>query len=233
MGKKNRNAKCVTKDEEYLKLFSDDKPSETEKKHSSALKEALDIRKFEIDLYWRRTGFFWAFITIIYTALFSVFCKYIECPVKYFLFVPVISTLSGLGFFFSIAWHMVNKGSKFWQENWEKHVSLLEKSEIGPLYDVFLNPKTTGNRWNPTKEFDFSVTKVNMWASSLISVLSFVGCIFCSIWLFKFSMNNCLSFIPSVLVGIFTFIIFIGQRGNKDIEISDSEEAELNMIHRK
>ena len=233
MGKKNRNAKCVTKDEEYLKLFSDDKPSETEKKHSSALKEALDIRKFEIDLYWRRTGFFWAFITIIYTALFSVFCKYIECPVKYFLFVPVISTLSGLGFFFSIAWHMVNKGSKFWQENWEKHVSLLEKSEIGPLYDVFLNPKTTGNRWNPTKEFDFSVTNVNMWASSLISVLSFVGCIFCSIWLFKYSKNNCLSFIPSGLVGIFTIIIFIGQRGNKDIEISDSEEAELNMIHRK
>ena len=233
MGKKNRNAKCVTKDEEYLKLFSDDKPSETEKKHSSALKEALDIRKFEIDLYWRRTGFFWAFITIIYTALFSVFCKYIECPVKYSIFVPVISTLSGLGFFFSIAWHMVNKGSKFWQENWEKHVSLLEESDIGPLYDVYLNPKTTGSRWNPTKEFDFSVTKVNMWASSLISVLSFVVCFFCSIWLFKYSKNNCLSFIPSGLVGIFTIIIFIGQRGNKDIEISDSEEAELNMIHRK
>ena len=66
-----------------------------------------------------------------------------------------------------------------------------------------------------------------------VSVLSFVGCIFCSIWLFKYSKNNCLSFIPSGLVGSFTIIIFIGQRGNKDIEISDSEEAELNMIHRK
>ena len=178
MNKKKRNAIHVTTKEEYLNLFTDDKPSETERMRSRALKEAQDIRKFEIDLYWRRTGFFWAFITIIYTALFSVFCKYIECPVKYSIFVPVISTLSGLGFFFSIAWHMVNKGSKFWQENWEKHVSLLEESDIGPLYDVYLNPKTTGSRWNPTKEFDFSVTKVNMWASSLISVLSFVVCFF-------------------------------------------------------
>lgn len=233
MNKKKRNAIHVTKKEEYLNLFPDDKLSETERMRSRALKEAQDIRKFEIDLYWRRTGFFWAFITVVYTALFAVLCKYVDCPIKFSFFVPVISALSGMGFFFSVAWHMVNKGSKFWQENWEKHVSLLEKSEIGPLYDVFLNPKTTGNRWNPTKEFDFSVTKVNMWASSLISVLSFVGCIFCSIWLFKYSKNNCLSFIPSGLVGSFTIIIFIGQRGNKDIEISDSEEAELNMIHRK
>lgn len=230
MGKKNRNAKCVTKDEEYLKLFSDDKPSETEKKHSSALKEALDIRKFEIDLYWRRTGFFWAFITIIYTALFSVFCKYIECPVKYFLFIPVISTLSGLGFFFSIAWHMVNKGSKFWQENWEKHVSLLEESDIEPLYDVYLNPKTTGSRWNPTKEFDFSVTKVNMWASTLISILSLCICGGIIYYLIKNSANIFLSLAPVILIVIFTTLIFLFQQGNKNIEIINNQNDELNMI---
>ena len=233
MNKEKRRAVTVSKLSEYLKLFPDDKESKSEKMRYFALKEAQEIRKFEIDLYWKRTGFFWAFITVIYTALFAVLCKYMECSNKYSFFVPVISALSGLGFFFSVAWHMVNKGSKFWQKNWENHVSLLEKSEIGPLYDVFLNPKATGSRWKPTEEFDFSVTKVNMWASSLISALSFVGCIFCSIWLFKYSKNNCLSFIPSGLIGILTIIIFIGQRGNKDIEISDSEEADLNMIHRK
>ena len=56
MNKKKRNAKHVRKKEEYLNLFPDDKPSETERMRSRALKEAQDIRKFEIDLYWKRTG---------------------------------------------------------------------------------------------------------------------------------------------------------------------------------
>lgn len=230
MGKKNRNAKCVTKDEEYLKLFSDDKPSETEKKHSSALKEALDIRKFEIDLYWKRTGFFWAFITVVYTALFAVLCKYVDCPIKFSFFVPVISALSGMGFFFSVAWHMVNKGSKFWQKNWETHVSLLERDEIGPLYDVYLNPKTTGSRWKPTEEFDFSVTKVNMWASTLISILSLCICGGIIYYLIKNSANIFLSLAPVILIVIFTTLIFLFQQGNKNIEIINNQNDELNMI---
>ena len=232
MGKK-KNANLITTEEDYLSLFPDDKSSETERMRSRALKEAQDVRKFEIDLYWKRTGFFWAFITVIYTALFSVLCKYIDCPNKYSFFVPVISTLSGLGFFFSVAWHMVNKGSKFWQKNWENHVSLLEKSEIGPLYDVFLNPKTTGSRWKPTEEFDFSVTKVNMWASTLVSLFSLLASIFCSIWLFKKSEHNFLSFIPATIICIISILIFIFQQGNTDIEIEEENSTELNMIYIK
>ena len=235
MAKKNRTAKPVTEIDTYLKFFPNDKTSEKENMRFNALKEAQDIRKFEIDLYWKRTGFFWAFITVIYTALFVVLCKYVDCsckefPCNYSFLVPVISVLSGLGFFFSVAWHMVNKGSKFWQKNWETHVSLLERSEIGPLYDVYLNPETTGSRWNPTKEFDFSVTKVNMWASALFSIISFIGCIFCSIWLFKYSNHNYISLIPSAVIGIFTIVIFVSQQGNHDIELTASEQAELNMI---
>ncbi len=230
MNKKKRNAKHVTKKEEYLNLFPNDKPSETERMRSRALKEALDIRKFEIELYWKRTGFFWAFITIIYTALFAVLCKYVDCSVKYSFFVPVISALSGLGFFFSVAWHMVNKGSKFWQNNWENHVSLLEKSEIGPLYDVFLNPKTTGSRWKPTEEFDFSVTKINMWASTLILILSLCVCGGIIYYLIKNSANIFLSLAPVILIVIFITLIFLFQQGNKNIEIINNQNDELNMI---
>ena len=230
MNKKKRNAKHVTKKEEYLNLFPDDKPSETERMRSRALKEAQDIRKFEIDLYWKRTGFFWAFITVVYTALFAVLCKYVDCPIKFSFFVPVISALSGMGFFFSVAWHMVNKGSKFWQQNWETHVSLLERNEIGPLYDVFLTPKTTGSRWNPTKEFDFSVTKVNMWASTLISILSLCICGGIIYYLIKNSANIFLSLAPVILIVIFTTLIFLFQQGNKNIEIINNQNDELNMI---
>lgn len=227
MSKNKRNAKHVTKEEEYLNLFPDDKPSETERMRSRALKEAQDIRKFEIDLYWKRTGFFWAFITVVYTALFAVLCKYVDCPIKFSFFVPVISALSGMGFFFSVAWHMVNKGSKFWQKNWENHVSLLEKSEIGPLYDVFLNPKTTGSRWKPTEEFDFSVTKVNMWASTLISILSLCICGGIIYYLIKNSANIFLSLAPVILIVIFTTLIFLFQQGNKNIEIINNQNDKL------
>ena len=58
MSKNKRNAKHVTKKEDYLMLFLDDKPSETERMRFRSLKEAQDVRKFEIDLYWKRTGFY-------------------------------------------------------------------------------------------------------------------------------------------------------------------------------
>jgi len=232
MNKKKRNAKHVTKKEEYLNLFPDDKPSETERVRSRALKEAQDIRKFEIDLYWKRTGFFWAFITVVYTALFAVLCKYVDCPIKFSFFVPVISALSGMGFFFSVAWHMVNKGSKFWQKNWETHVSLLERDEIGPLYDVYLNPKTTGSRWNPTKAFDFSVTKVNMWASTIMIVMAFSGFVGMNLWLiFKQKEVWYLVLLPSFFVLLFIFCLICKSNGNNDIEIEEANSDELNMIH--
>lgn len=234
MGKNKKSASRITKTEKYLSLFPDDEKSNAERKRFQALKEAQDVRKFEIDLYWKRTGFFWAFITIIYTAFFHVLCKYIEYPGKYALFVPVISALSGLGIFFSVAWHMVNKGSKFWQENWEKHVSLLEKSEIGPLYDVFLDPKETGSRWKPTKAFDFSVTKVNMWASFTICICSFCGFVGIIYWIIKYK-NACpvLSIAPGAIIALFSILVFLFQRGNKDIKVSpELEEPELDMIYR-
>lgn len=229
--RKKRSARRITR-EEYLSLFPDDKESNSERKRFQALKEAQEIRKFEISLYWKRTGFFWAFITIIYTAFFHVLCKYIDCPCGYALFVPVISALAGLGFFFSAAWHMVNKGSKFWQKNWEKHVSLLEKSEIGPLYDVFSDPKgTMCERWCPIKAFDFSVTKVNMWASTTMIVCSFGAWAGIILWL-AFIRQDCLLLIliPSIIVLMVSILMVIFSDGNRNIEISE-EKSELNMIY--
>lgn len=235
MSKKSRSANSLENKNEYLKLFPNDKESKCEKMRFLALKEAQDIRKFEIELYWKRTGFFWAFITVIYTALFAVLCKYLECYEKYSFFVPIISTLSGLGAFFSLAWHMVNKGSKFWQKNWETHVSLLEKSEVGPLYDVFLNPYGTPKEWIcPIKAFDFSVTKVNMWASFTIMICSFVGWIACLVWLFFFKQEPVLFVLmPSAFILLFSILMIVFSNGNSDIKIECSKESNINMIYIK
>lgn len=225
-----KQAEPINSKEEYLSLFADDK-------RGKALKAALDIRKFEIELYWKRTTFFWAFIVSIYTGLFASLIKYIENPCRYAFFIPVIITLSGLGFFFAVAWHMVNKGSKFWQANWEKQVSLLEESKIGPLYDIFINPRQAKRkRFCPISEFDFSVTKINMWASSLIVLLSLMGWIMTAVWLWRPYIPKWQIIIPSVIVLLGLVLLAFFSDGNQNIKtISESNKPicknTIDMIH--
>jgi hypothetical protein len=49
---------------EYIKPFCDDGGE----RQKEALKYAHDIRKFEIDLYWRRAAYFWTFIGAAFAA---------------------------------------------------------------------------------------------------------------------------------------------------------------------
>ena len=126
------------------------------------LKVALDIRKFEIDLYWKRTTFFWAFLVSIYTAYFFICLNH-----KDSLYLILLSFLASC---FSLLWYLSNRGSKFWQENWEAHVSALENGEIGPLFKTI--KKNKKKFWNPFSAYDFSVSKANIIASILICLVS-------------------------------------------------------------
>ena len=94
--------------------------------------------------------------------------------------------LACLGLVFSFAWVLVNRGSKFWQENWEKHVDMLEDKITGPLY------KTVLSRNLKTKNEDFlshylsgaseiSVSKINQIVSVYIFALWWVLLIY-SLW---------------------------------------------------
>jgi hypothetical protein len=77
---------------------------------------------------------------------------------------------SCLGVFFSVAWYFVNRASKFWQENWEKHVDLLEDSVIGPLYKTVLSDESL-RFWRPWGPYPFSVSKLNQILSLFVVVL--------------------------------------------------------------
>ena len=115
--------------EKYDELFKKD-PKILKK----ALKQAYEIRKFEIELYWKRATYFWTFIGasfVGYAAFFNASSiGTTPNPKKEFILILIAC----IGFVFSVAWHCVNKGSKFWQENWENHVELLEDNVFGPLY---------------------------------------------------------------------------------------------------
>ena len=159
------------------------------RKRKQALAEALDIRKFEIEMYWKRATYFWTLFaaTLAGYSVVQSDQKIVEIVNPGFLSV----LLASLGLVFSVAWLCVNKGSKQWQENWENHVNMLEDHVIGPLYKTVLyrrDSRGTKERleYMLTGPGSFSVSGINqiiswyvvmLWALLLWRALpSFVLC---------------------------------------------------------
>ncbi len=94
----------------------------------NALERAWDTRNFEINLYWKRAAYFWAFNTTIAIAYYHVATN------KEFPMLGVSIVLLLLGLACAVAWFFSNIASKHWQENWENHIKLLEDTTYGRLY---------------------------------------------------------------------------------------------------
>ena len=156
--------------DDYKKAFGLFEQPKADRKE--ALRIALDIRKFEIELYWKRAAYFWAFIAAAMGGYFAVFtAKDLPFGEK----GQLLLIASSLGVVFSVAWYFVNRASKFWQENWEKQVDLLENAEVGPIYKTVLSKEDYRflNLWGA---YPFSVSKLN-------HVLSlFVLALFALLW---------------------------------------------------
>ena len=137
--------------EDYLRDFVESgNPSDRQKE---ALKSALDIRKFEIDLYWKRAAYFWTFIA-------ASFAGYFAFQKESGSYIGSMCLITCLGFLFSVAWYFVNRGSKAWQRNWELHVDLLEDEVTGPIYKTLLN-RYSPRFWKLTDAYPFSPSKIN------------------------------------------------------------------------
>ena len=139
-------------------------------KEEAALQQALDIRKFEIELYWKRATYFWTFIGATMAGFLAIQAS--KAVNKQDLSV----ILSCLGFVFSFAWVCVNRGSKYWQENWEKHVDLLEDQVTGPLYKVTLSRNKHSGIMDSVNHLiagpsPISVSKINQIISLYVSIL--------------------------------------------------------------
>ena len=158
-------SKRIFSEQEYKKTFLDN--AEIRK---SALSVALDIRKFEIDLYWERATYFWTFIAVSLAGYGAIQASSMTNKSDLSVF------LSCLGLVFSVGWLCVNRGSKYWQENWENHLDMLEDQECGPIYKVVLfRPKPKGFRERVEHIVNgpspISVSKVNQIISSYVSLL--------------------------------------------------------------
>ncbi|EOV6197577.1 hypothetical protein J8995_02000 [Klebsiella quasipneumoniae subsp. quasipneumoniae] len=131
-------------EEEYYDTLVNICPAKAER----AFEKAWATRNFEIEMYWKRATYFWAFIASIFVGYFALVSS--ENYVKYDRFNHVeVYFLICIGFILSVAWHLTNMGSKSWQRHWEVHVDLLEDAFTGPLYKT-VHPQMT-----------YSVSKIN------------------------------------------------------------------------
>jgi hypothetical protein len=118
-----------------LGLSGEEEEQKIEKKRALFL--AHEIRKFEIDLYWRRATYFWGFQIVLFAALGYIISKASEDWLINF----IVCVLALLGFSVSLGWEWANHGSRFWQRNWERHIDFLEDQFTGRLYKTILAEK--------------------------------------------------------------------------------------------
>ena len=204
-------------DKYFERLFEREGDCDECTRHKAALETSHDVRKFEIGLFWTRGSYYWVFIAASLAAYFAVANKFIgDCSTLYdslvsldFMEKIVLLILSSVSFLFSLSWVLVNKGSKFWQKNWETHIDRLEDEITGKLYKTILNTHDSvfSNCPLSKKAYDYSVSKVTTSTSIMLTVLTF------SLAVFHFAIIFIKNFSPCeiktlILLLVFGFIVW-------------------------
>ena len=117
-------------------------PSSKEKLRYEA---ATQARQFEIDLFWKRSLFFWGFQA---AALVALAATHDKSP---WLAVAVAS----FGSMCAWVWTLANRGSKYWYESWEKKLQSAEVMLTGPLFSE-IEPEKDPEKWLSSKRYSVS-----------------------------------------------------------------------------
>lgn len=83
----------------------------TESKLYEAWRTAMDVRKFEIELYWKRATYFWTFIGLSLAGYGGVLTAK-NGAITETVRSDALFAIACVGFVFSVAWYFVNRGSK-------------------------------------------------------------------------------------------------------------------------
>lgn len=177
----------------YFQLLDLPLPGASEA-HKAALIRAHELRKFEIENYWKRSSYFWGFQLVSFGALA------LSAREGQFI-LPAVLVVSVLGALAALAGILTARGSKFWQQNWEAHVDFLEKAFEGNLHTTVL----------VRTEIQYSVSRVNE---------RFMEVLFAA-WILVFGICAALIAFPSLLtlplcttrimqIGIPGAVLFLG-----------------------
>jgi hypothetical protein len=140
--------------------------SDDSKRAEKRLDCAIEARQFEIDLFWRRSIFFWGFISAAFVAVAASYGGH-----------PYLAiALTCFGLICSLCWTLLNRGSKYWYEAWEAKVQREEPTVMGKLF----------GQAEPIKQDVFWVRAQRYSVSKLLIVLSdFVFVLWTAILLYQ------------------------------------------------
>ena len=190
----------ITNTKDYIEPFNG--------KEALALREAIETRKLEVDLYWRRASYFWTLSTVAFTGFFALQASKESPPTS-------LVIVSCIGFVFALAWLLASRGAKHWQANWEMQVEMLEDSVIGPLFKT--NSKPEGSVWNLFKSYPFSVTKINQLLSLFLAIV-WLALILQSLSQANFGFTGAFTVTSVVLIAtvVFTILMFVMGQSSVD-----------------
>ncbi len=114
------------------------------------LEMAVDVRKFEIGLFWQRSLFFWGFIAATFLAYANIKDQNVE----------VRFAIICAGVIFSFGWTLVNRGSKYWQEAWEQKVHRVEHDVLN--VHLFWDRETVEPKFWLWQAREYSVSKLTI-----------------------------------------------------------------------
>lgn len=188
---KKRGALSPIGDEEYLdEIISID----------MAIKIALETRKFEIELYWKRATYFWAFLVTAFGIYSFIYRMDNTNNILDKNLLLIFS--SSVGLLLSLCFYFVNRGSKYWQENWETQLDILLAKRIGPVFTRVKNP--TDGFWNLLRPYPFSVSKVNILLSILMIVIWIILFIFSVILFWELETSKCIEKVLCIILTLAT-----------------------------
>lgn len=198
----------------------------------AALARAYELRNFEIEHYWKRATYFWAFQVAIFAA-FGLLWKENGTNAVTVAWSPITVALAGLGILTAFANALSARGSRFWQNNWEKHIDMLEDEIEGRLY------KTV---WLSEGQVSFSVSRVNQYLSYFfvvfwVVVAFYVACSFVGSSradFFRSHLARLIYVVIIVLMIVLGVVLLFGQTTHLDGTLPNAQgEHDRQLIKRK
>lgn len=171
-----------------------------------AYDRAHDIRKFEIQMYWTRSAYLWTIQAAALAGLALVASEFEatswqcaglneaereNCFANQFRLMLVIAIWT-FGAFTAYTWLLLLKGAKHWQNNWERHVDILEDKVSGALYKTYPVDMS---------KMPYSVSKLNeLMAHFMVFLWISLGVISAALYL---RGSNIVALIPFFVLGIY------------------------------
>ncbi|WP_235304107.1 RipA family octameric membrane protein [Porphyromonas macacae] len=202
-------------------------------KRKLAFEKAHEIRKFEIELYWKRATYFWAFIASAFVAYTAVISSKNETFADKDNYAFIITCI---GFIFSFSWYLVNRASKHWQINWELIIDDLEDEFTGDLMKKKRHIENNNKWYELTLSYRLSVSRINQIVSLFITVVWLI-LLFCKIIsILKFSLSENWQFYIFFPVTLVFFVVLIkyGVSGKPKEKVSfKTSIQEKNVVEKE